>query len=159
MAQPKEFDLPDRVRDQLWNVGELIIFAISPDKADGLSDAEMAILKKAGPPLFSLLEGRGLPNGFSSHFSGDVIPDLERIRHDAVAREAVRDEIRRIMQDPEEMRRLYTGKGTTFSDILHTGARHVNEGMFRTPGSRSSSLMERAEKTREKFAARGGKKA
>jgi len=159
MAQPEEINIPDRVRDQLWNVGEIIIFAISPDRADGLSDAEMEMLKRAGPNFFSLIEGRTLPEGFSEHFRDDVIPDLERIRHDAVAREYVRNEIRRIMQTPSEMAKLYRPGGITYSDILHNGARHVNEGMFRIPGKRPSTLMSRAEKAREKFGRQGGNRA
>lgn len=127
-----EFSIPDGVRDRLDLVGQTIVYAISPDKVDGFSDLELALLKQHGPNFFKVLEGRGLPSDFSKHFKNDVIPDIERVRRDGVAREAVRDRILGIINDPKELDALYRPGGTTYSDILHDAARHVQTGAFRT---------------------------
>lgn len=132
-----DVEIPDEVRERLDLVGESIIWAISPDLVDGFSDVEVRVFKEYGPSFFRVLEGRQLPPGFSRHFKDDVLPDIEKVRRDAVARDAVRREIRAILDDPARMDQLYRPGGPTFSDILHKGANHVDTGMFRTPAHRA----------------------
>jgi hypothetical protein len=129
----EEFTIPDEVRDLLPGVGGSIILGISPDRADGLSDAEMAALERFGPGFFSILEGRQLPEGFAQHFKDDVLKDMKLIRNDPHVRDIVRKELFRYLNDPKLRDTLYTRGGPTFSEILESNARHAHEGMFRTP--------------------------
>jgi len=129
----EDFAIPEGVRDRLDLVGETIIYAISPDKVDGLSDLELGLLKAHGTSFFKMMEGRGLPSGFAKHFHNDVLVDIEKVRRDEVARAAVRERIRGIISDPKELDSLYRPGGTTYSEILHDAARHAETGMFRTP--------------------------
>lgn len=132
-----EFTLPEGVRAMLPMVGESLILAISPDKADGLSDAELALFRAAGPKLFEVLEGKALPHGFSVHFKDEVIRDISKVRDDPAVRDSVRSELLAVLRDPEKMKSLYTPGGDTFSDILNRGATRGTEqtGMFRESGS------------------------
>lgn len=125
----EEFEISPDVRERLELVGELIIFGISPDKADGLSNAEMRLLEMHGPGFSALLEGRGLPRGFAAHLMKDVIPDMQKVRDDPVAREEVRLTIARYLSDPRKMDTLYRPGGDTYSDILNRAANGT--GMFR----------------------------
>jgi hypothetical protein len=129
----EEFVIPDEVRNVLPAVGGAILLGISPDKADGLSDAEMRELERMGPGFFSLLEGRQLPEGFAKHFRDEVLRDMRLIRQDPAAREAARREIQRVLVDPQLRDQLYRPGGPTFSDILQDEARKANGGFFRTP--------------------------
>jgi hypothetical protein len=124
-------DLPDRVRDGgLTGVASLIYQAVSPDKYDGLSDAEYLALVNNGIPLFELWElGKrvglpGLPQGFAKHFRNDVIPDITQVRADPVARQLVREQLEAILNDPERIAGLYREGGDTFSEILDAATRH-----------------------------------
>lgn len=124
------------VRDRaLAVVGKILYIAASPDKLDGLSDAEFEALRQAGPDVFSILEkGRlsindelGLPKGFSAHFKDEVLEDLRIIREDPQKRELFRAAIDEVLRDGAILNDLYTPRGTTYSDIAS-----VIAGTFRT---------------------------
>jgi len=136
----EEFEISPEVRERLELIGELIIFGVSPDKADGLSDAEMRLLEQHGPGFSALLEGRGLPPGFAAHLMKDVIPDMQKVRDDPAAREEVRLTIARYLNDPRKLDSLYRPGGDTYSDILNRAAN--GNGMFReTAHSGTGSAM------------------
>lgn len=128
MAKIKQ-ELPENVRVAgLTVVGDIIYLAISPDIADGLSDAEFESLKELGPAFFELYmltdrlgampEGAKLPPGFAEHFKNDVLPNIEKVRNDPSAREQVRSEIRDTLKSPAKLDRLYREGGDTYSDML-----------------------------------------
>jgi len=138
-------DVNPAVRDAaLASVGEMLYQAASPDVLDGLSNAEFAILNRAGPDFFRLWEyGEragvpGLPAGFAEHYKRDVLPDLRIIRNDPELRQEYRRELRQLLEDPNRVANLYRKGGDTYSDMLaqvahgpRTNMPHLESGMFR----------------------------
>jgi hypothetical protein len=113
-------------RAGLAAVAGVIYLAVSPDEADGLSDLELQGLKQHGPAWVQLTEllgrvlpeGVRLPNGFTEHFTRDVLPAIDVVRSNAGARNQVRSEIRDCIGSRSCIDSLYTPGGRTFTDIL-----------------------------------------
>lgn len=122
-------EIPDQLRDAaLASVGAVLYVAASPDIADGLSNEEFKVLKEQGPAFFQLMElldrggvipeGYRLPEGFSSHFEHDVIPDLEAVRKNPEARSLFRGEVAKILGSETKRHDLYREGGQTYSEEL-----------------------------------------
>jgi len=148
-------------------LGGLIYEAISPDLVDGLSDVEFQVAKDALPKVLPLLERRQgsaiprqfqLPSGFAAHYSRDVLPDLERIRNDAVLRERTRGDLAQVFNSEGEIKALYRPGGQTYSGILQTrtsgtGNLHVGEsGPISGQGNENSHAGFEAEVLRKRNA-------
>jgi len=153
--QPGEVDYLDKVplRDQtLVGVGGVLYLAASPDEFDGLSEKEFDALKTYGPAVFGVYEQLGkvglpqnfqLPEGFANHFSKEVLSDVEIIRQDPAKREEFRREVRAVLANPSNVKNLYRGGGTTWSDIASQVAGTNRSGKFysedrRKPSERNS---------------------
>jgi hypothetical protein len=127
--------------DILTSVGLALILAASPDKFDGISDAEFHLLEKLGTGfgIYELLGRLGvpdsfrLPEGFAKHFSNEVIPDLSIIRQDKEMIEAFRKELKYVLSHPEVRANLYRKGGVTYSDIATHVAKTFRKGKFYNP--------------------------
>jgi hypothetical protein len=116
-------------RAGLQAVAGVIYLAVSPE-ADGLSDLELQELKQHGPAWIQLTEllgrvlpeGVRLPNGFTEHFTRDVLPAIDVVRSNVGARNQVRSEIRDCVGSRQCVDSLYTPGGRTFTDILERAA-------------------------------------
>lgn len=139
-------DVP--LRDEiLTSVGAALYLAASPDLYDGLSETEFAAMRDAGPAVFSIYEKLGrvglpesyrLPDGFADHFSKEVLSDVAIIRGDAAKQLLFRTELRAILTDPNQVKKLYTKEGTTFSDVASRIAGSNRVGKFYNPAHSGS---------------------